>query len=105
MTYIDRSMVPQAVRHSEFLMRHEDIIRQALSVYAEHMSKAEAEARVAFAAGQADPQVKAKQDKSMMTNNGYGQAANMFKANTEDANRASVALLEALYPEDEDGGS
>lgn len=87
------------VKAFEFLNENEGLIRNALGKYARDMQEAEKEARTAYAAGQADPQVKAAQDASLLTNRGYLHAANMFKDSAESALVALEEMSDVLLGE------
>ncbi|MFE9442478.1 hypothetical protein ACFYO2_26530 [Streptomyces sp. NPDC006602] len=80
----------------EFLNNQEGVIRAALGKYERDMREAEKEAREAYQAGQADPQVKAAQDASVIANRGYLHAANMFRESAESAVTALEEMMDVL---------
>ncbi|MEV5913385.1 hypothetical protein AB0M00_31395 [Streptomyces chartreusis] len=102
MTYVDAGTMEQATRYHAVLTDHETIIRTALQVYVERMEEAAKEAETAHEAGQADPEIKAQQDKSFVTNYGYKVSAQMFRESAQSARRASTDLLNAVLGLDED---
>ncbi|WAB08854.1 hypothetical protein SEA_SUCCESS_75 [Streptomyces phage Success] len=102
MRQIEYGMEKQAARYHEVLTDHETIIRTALQVYVERMEEAAKEADAAYKAGQADPELKAQQDKSFVTNHGYKVSAQMFRESAESARKASTDLLNAVLGIDED---
>lgn len=102
-TYIDPSMTDGLIRYHEALKDHESIIRMALGVYRERMEAAREEAQAAYEAGQADPVLKATQDASFMTNDGYCQAAAMFADSAKQAEEANMSILNAICPDEDEG--
>lgn len=73
---------------------HATVIRAALSVYAERMQDSADQAHHAWQAGQADPQIKAAQDASMVTNAGFGSCSRLFADSAASARRALAAMSE-----------
>jgi hypothetical protein len=94
--FIDPDSGKQMALYSAFLHDNEGILRTALESFARHMSEAEKDARAAYEAGQADPEVKAQQDASMVTNFAYGHAADMFKGNAKNALEALTELRDVM---------
>ncbi|MFI2909474.1 hypothetical protein ACG2OD_14655 [Streptomyces sp. PDY-4] len=100
---MDQGTVQEMSRYHETLSTHDRIIRTALGVYVERMERAAAEAEAAYNAGQADPEVKARQDASLMTNYGLKVASQRFQQSAESGRKALNAILDAvLGPEDDE---
>jgi hypothetical protein len=68
----------------------------------ERMEENAKEAQTAYEAGQADPEVKAAQDDSMVTNFGYKHLAEMCRQSAQSAQKASDDILNAVLGLDED---
>lgn len=96
MTRIDPEMEDTLIRYHKALVEHEGTIRNALAVHAERMGEAAQEARAAYEAGQSDPALKARQDRTFMTNNGCKQAAEMLLQSAEAASRALEDIRNAI---------
>lgn len=79
---------------AQYLMVHgkEEIITNALEYYARRMREEAAVAREHYEAGQADPAVKAQQDTSMVTNEAFRMAAEMFGDSAWRAEEAGNTL-------------
>lgn len=99
---MDAGMQEEAARYHAVLSEHETILRTALQVYVERMEEAAKEAQAAYEAGQADPEVKAQQDESFVTNFGYKHSAQMFRESAMSARKASDDILNAVLGPDED---
>ncbi|MFB7027195.1 MULTISPECIES: hypothetical protein [unclassified Streptomyces] len=95
-------MLEEMQRCHGVLIEHDSLIRTALRVYAERMDENAKEFQEAYEAGQADPEVKAQQDKSYVTNYGRKHAAEMSRQSAESARKASDAILDAILGPDED---
>ena len=80
---------------------HFHVITNALHNQADRFDEAAKEARTHYDAGQADPEVKARQDRSGITNHGYKRLAIIFE---EEAAKARTAAndLQARINGDED---
>ena len=83
-----------------FCEEYETLLRQALTTYAEHMEKAAQEARTAYEAGQQSPEVRAAQDDSLMTNNGYRQLAEIAEDCAGRARTCRSDLNRILFEDD-----
>jgi hypothetical protein len=84
-----------ASRYQRVFTEHQGVIRSALWGYVERMEEAAREAESAYKAGQEDPEVKAQQDRSLMTNRGFKYAAQMFRDAVLEAREALQALMVA----------
>ncbi|MFF3453233.1 hypothetical protein ACFYXH_02670 [Streptomyces sp. NPDC002730] len=102
MIQMDAVMQEEAARYHAVLSKHETILRTALQVYVERMEEAAKEAQAAYEAGQTDPEMKAQQDKSFVTNFGYKHSAEMFRQSAHSARKASDDILNAVLGPDED---
>ncbi|MGI5196919.1 hypothetical protein ACQEVY_25330 [Streptomyces sp. CA-288835] len=102
MGYIDSGMEKEVARYHAVVVEHETIIRTALQVYVERMEEGAKEAQAAYEAGQANPDVKAAQDKSYVTNFGYKHLAEMCRQSVASARKASDDILNAVLGPDED---
>ena len=76
-------------------------ITNALHVYARGMNDAAVEAQTAYDAGQADSEVKAAQDRTIMPNNGLLQAVLRFRQNADDATRIAGEIDRLIDGEDD----
>lgn len=66
---------------AQHILNNQETVINALEYYARRMNEEARHAREQYEAGQADPRVKAAQDRSMMLNVGYRQSAEMFAGN------------------------
>ncbi|WP_306964322.1 hypothetical protein [Streptomyces afghaniensis] len=93
----------ELTRYHKVLTDHHSVIRTALWGYVERMEKAAKEAEDEYKAGQADPEVKARQDASYMTNRGYKHAAALFSDSAKSGREALEDLMNAeLGPEEDE---
>ncbi|MGW0583679.1 hypothetical protein ACWD25_49015 [Streptomyces sp. NPDC002920] len=104
MRHIEYGMEAEAARYHAVLSEHETIIRTALQGYVERMEGAAKQAQEAHEAGQADPQVKAEQDGSLVTNFGYKHMAEMFRQSAGSGRKASDDILNAVLGMDDAEG-
>ncbi|MFE6226911.1 hypothetical protein [Streptomyces sp. NPDC057854] len=102
MVYMDAGMMEQVTRYHKVLTKHESIIRTALSVYVERMEENAKACREAYEAGKANPEVKAQQDASFMTNDGLRHLAAMSRESAASARKASDDILNAILGPEED---
>ncbi|MGN7135786.1 hypothetical protein [Streptomyces pseudogriseolus] len=92
-------------RYHVALSEHSALIRQALYVYLERMEGAALGAEAEYKRGQEDPEVKAQQDASLMTNRGYRISAQMFRESADSARKALDDIMNAeLGPEGDEFG-
>lgn len=104
MRHLELGMEAKAARYHAVLSEHETIIQTALRVYVERMEESAKEAQGAYEAGQADPEIKAQQDKSLVSNYGYKVSAQMFRDSAQSARKASDDILDAILgPEEGEG--
>lgn len=101
MNVIESGMEAEVVRYHEALSQHESVIRTALHVYVERMEENAKECQAAYEAGQKDPEVKAKQDASYMTNAGLRHLAEMSRQSATTARKASDDILNAILGPEE----
>lgn len=91
----DQEVTPEAARRAAkvagYVSARLHVITNALRNHVEHMEKAAEVAETAYAAGQADPDVKAAQDASYITNKGLRTSAEMFR---QDAHKARQVMEE-----------
>lgn len=76
--------------------QHQHVIINALHNQARHMDEAAKLAGEQYEAGKADPEVKAAQDRSMVTNNGYYQSFKMFRDDAAEARKVIEELEQAI---------
>lgn len=84
---------------ANFLLEHENTITNAMYVYAQAMNEAGVGARAQWKAGQDDPEVKAAQDGSFITNLGLKHSAQLFDdsaSRARDVARRLQAMLDRL---------
>ncbi|MER5883070.1 hypothetical protein ABT160_04505 [Streptomyces sp. NPDC001941] len=105
MSWIDGSVLDELKRENAVLREHEGIIQAALGPYIREMEGSAKEAQAHYEAGRADPELRARQDASFITNIGYRQMAQMFQNSAESARRAFEALLDMTCGKDEDDES
>ncbi|WEB38790.1 hypothetical protein MOV08_05365 [Streptomyces yunnanensis] len=75
-----------------YVERQGGAIVNALHVYADKQGQAAAEAQHAYEAGQRDPEVRVKQDGSLVTNDGYRQAAEILRQSAQQARDIAITL-------------
>jgi len=88
-----------------FLEENGYTITNAMTVYAERMDENAEAVRAEWKRGQDNPDVKAAQDASMVTNNGHLHAANMASESAKRARHVAAELtrlIDALTDEDDD---
>ncbi|MEU5577761.1 hypothetical protein ABZ791_10870 [Streptomyces huasconensis] len=103
MIRMDAEMQQEATRFHAVLKEHSSVIRTALHVYVERMEESAKKCEAAYKAGQEDPEVKAQQDASYITNNGLRHLAEMSRQSAESARQALTDLLNAeLGPEEDE---
>ncbi|WP_274911831.1 hypothetical protein [Streptomyces sp. WZ-12] len=89
-----------------YVERRAGAIVNALHVYADKQGQAAAEAQHAYEAGQRDPDIRTKQDKSIVTNDGYRQAAEILRQSAQQARDIAITLSGMTEDADEwDGNS
>ncbi len=92
---MDTTEIRYGQQAAHFLFNHQDAIANALRNHARRMQESANDARAQFEAGQADQAVKKAQDATMVTNNGYGNMAQMFQSEA-DQTTAIAEKLDAL---------
>lgn len=89
-----------------YLVRtNESTVTNALRQHAARMREAAKDARAAFQAGQDDAEVKAQQDRSIMTNNGFRMSVQIFEEDAKKAEKVADEidrLLDDLEDVDDD---
>lgn len=85
-----------------FVGRHGLVLETALKARVEEKREAVNIAQAAYDAGQADPEVLARQDASLVTNAGYLHLAQVARTSAEQAEAAYAALIELLAAMEED---
>ncbi|WP_369272374.1 hypothetical protein AB5J55_22375 [Streptomyces sp. R11] len=96
METIDQGEREQMARALAFLQEHEGIIRAALGSHARRMREDSVAAKSEYERGQKDPEVKAAQDNSLMTNFGFKHASALFMDSAESAEDASRDLSDVM---------
>ena len=99
MTMLDTN---EAALVGAYVERHQSTITNALRVYAEHMRQAAEQAMGEYERGQADPEVKAAQDGTLISNNGYRQSAALFTENADKAREVAEGIDELIDGNEDD---
>jgi hypothetical protein len=91
----------EAAALGQYVDDKNDVITNALHVFADHMTEAAKNAMAEYQRGQDDEVIKAGQNRSMITNQGYRQSAEIFTDSARKA-RAAAAEINRLIDGDDD---
>ncbi|MFC4501768.1 MULTISPECIES: hypothetical protein [Streptomyces] len=96
MPFIEASALNSAENLRRFVVANKYVIKEALRVYQEAMTSARTMAQRHYEDGQSDPDIRAKQDGSWVTNEGWGGLADQYRHNASEAARVSAELGNVL---------
>lgn len=94
-----------AQRVGNYVDENIDVIINALHNHAERMTDAAELAQAQYDAGQYDPDTKAAQDRSLVTNNGYKHSAQLFEKSAKKARTVANTLRTMIDGPDENEGT
>ena len=84
---------------ADYVENNLNVITNAMMVFAEKTDKQAGAARSAYEAGQKDPEIKARQDRSLITNHGYKRSSIMLQDTADKAREVALQLAAMIEEE------